>query len=71
MLHGKVITICWKVYIMKKFDNYGSYYNPYRLLFRLSLACTEKEKNLRLAFFLWVLCTMHKTHKYGKMQMLS
>ena len=27
-LHGKVITICWEVSFMKKFDNYGSYYNP-------------------------------------------
>ena len=31
---------------------------------RLSLDCTEKEKNLSLAFFLWVLCTVYGTRKY-------
>ena len=34
----------------------------------LGLDCTKKEKNLCLAFFLWVLCIVHGTRKYRKMQ---
>lgn len=46
-LDGKITPICWKVYIMRKFGNYGRYYNPHCLLFRLLILTTWFLSNFR------------------------
>ena len=50
---------------VKKFNVFENI-NFHIKLLRFSLDCTEKEKNLRLTFFLWVSCNIHKTRKYRK-----